>query len=138
MAPELRKRRRQPAKWSLHEHACHLSVAQELFEERLARMLAEDCPVIRPYLPHEHDDPNRLLAMDLEATLKRFVAARGQLLERLRRLTPQQWQRSARHAEYTRYTVYIMFRHLALHDALHMYRMEELLLDPSLFTGQDT
>lgn len=138
MPPDLRKRRRQPEKWSLHEHACHLAIAQELFEERLERMLAEDCPVIRPYLPHEDDDPDRLLVMDLEATLERFSAARGQLVERLRRLTPEQWKRAARHAEYARYTVYIMFRHLALHDLLHMYRMEELLLDPSFFAGQPT
>lgn len=138
MPSELRKRRRQLGKWSLHEHACHLAVAQELFEERLERMLAEDCLVIRPYLPHQDDDPNRLLALDLETTLERFVVARWELVGRLRQLTPEQWQRPARHAEYARYTVYIMFRHLALHDALHMYRMEELLLDPSFFSDQDT
>ncbi len=43
-------------------------------------------------------------------------------------------ERPARHAEYARYNVYIMFRHLAMHDMLHLYRMEELLLDPSFFS----
>lgn len=28
------------------------------------------------------------------------------------------------------YSVFIMFRHLALHDFLHAYRIEELLLRP--------
>ena len=131
MPPALRKRRCRPEKWSLHEHACHLSVAQDLFEQRLDRMLAEDHPLLQPYQPHEDDDPGRLLAMDLPSTLDRFEADRARLVARLRLLTPGQWQRSARHSEYSRYTVWIMFRHLALHDMLHMYRMEELLLDPN-------
>ena len=136
MAVELRKRRRQPEKWSLHEHACHLGVAQELFEQRLERMLAEDCPMLRPYLPHEDDDPNRLLAMDLDSTLRQFEAGRERLVERLHQLTGTAWQRRARHPEYARYDVYIMFRHLALHDMLHLYRMEELLLEPSFLEGR--
>lgn len=135
MPPPLRKRRLRPEKWSLHEHACHLAVAQNLFEERLERMLAEDNPVIRPYQPHEDDAPDRLLVMDLEATLAQFEAHRKRLVERLRRLTPAEWRRPARHPEYARYTVYIMFRHLAMHDVLHLYRMEELLLEPSFFAG---
>ena len=32
--------------------------------------------------------------------------------------------------EYHEYSVFIMFRHLALHDFLHAYRIEELLLRP--------
>ena len=127
----LRKRRLRPEKWSLHEHACHLAVAQDLFEQRLDQMLAEDHPVIQPNLPDQDDAPDRLLGMDLDATLARFEADRKRLVNRLRRLSPAQWQRSAQHAEYSRYTVYIMFRHLALHDMLHMYRMEELLLQPN-------
>ncbi len=32
------------------------------------------------------------------------------------------------HPEYARYSVFIMFRHLALHDLMHAYSIEELLL----------
>ena len=135
MPPHLCKRRLRPEKWSLHEHACHLAVAQDLFFERLDRMLTEDRPTIRPYLPHEEGYPD-LLAMDLDPTLTRFETDRKRLVDRLRRLTPAEWQRPARHAEYARYTVYIMFRHLAMHDILHLYRMEELLLAPSFFPAE--
>ena len=135
MPPDLRKRRLRPEKWSLHEHACHLLVAQELFEQRLDRMLNEDNPEIRPYLPHEYDPPDLLLQMDLDASLRELQERRERLVARLRRLAPAEWQRSARHPEYARYTIYIMFRHLALHDQFHMYRMEELLLEPSFFAA---
>ena len=33
------------------------------------------------------------------------------------------------HGEYSHYSVFIMFRHLALHDFFHAYRIEELLLN---------
>jgi hypothetical protein len=66
--------------------------------------------------------------MDLDASLDRFAADRERLVERLMALTPTDWARTAEHGEYRRYSVFIMFRHLALHDFLHAYRVEELLL----------
>jgi len=44
-------------------------------------------------------------------------------------LTPGQWQIAASHPEYKQYSVFIMFRHLALHDLYHAYRIEERLLE---------
>jgi hypothetical protein len=66
--------------------------------------------------------------MDLEDSLQRYVEDRRRLVDRLRRLSPDEWGRAAEHGEYSHYSVFIMFRHLALHDFLHAYRIEELLL----------
>jgi hypothetical protein len=122
------KRRPAPGKWSAHEHACHLAVVHELFFQRLDRMLADPRPVIRPYDPGADDADGLLLGMDLDAALERYEADRIRLVRRLRTLTEKEWQRTAEHGEYSRYSVFIMFRHLALHDFLHAYRIEELLL----------
>jgi hypothetical protein len=43
-------------------------------------------------------------------------------------LSAREWNRTAEHGEYSHYSVFIMFRHLALHDFFHAYRIEELLL----------
>lgn len=122
------RRRPQPGKWSAHEHACHLAAVHPLFLSRLELMLTEDVPHIKPYLPDQDDDDDALLKVDLDEALERFVRERRQVVERIRRLTPEQWQRTAEHGEYSYYSVQIMFRHLALHDMLHAYRIEELLL----------
>jgi hypothetical protein len=50
------------------------------------------------------------------------------LVTRLRQLAPEVWNRTAEHGEYSHYSVLIMFRHVALHDLFHAYRIEELLL----------
>jgi hypothetical protein len=46
----------------------------------------------------------------------------------LGREVPHEWDRTAEHGEYSHYSDVIMFRHLALHDFFHAYRIEELLL----------
>lgn len=121
---------RRPAvkKWSVHEHACHLAVVHRLFIDRLEQILASPAPVITPYDPGQHDPDDLLLRMDLDDAMRRYVDDRGRLVERLRRLPEGDWNRAAEHGEYSHYSVFIMFRHLALHDFFHAYRIEELLL----------
>lgn len=128
--PSILKRRPTPRRWSAHEHACHLAHVHALFFDRLDYMLSEPAPVIQPYLPGEQDPDDFLLRLDLDASLDRFVVERRQLVTRLESLGPADWARTADHAEYRLYSVFIMFRHLALHDFLHAYRIEELLLRP--------
>ena len=120
------KRRPSPNKWSAHEHACHITTAHMLFLDRLERMLTEDDPAITPYGPSD-EAPDALMQMDLDARLLQYARDRGAIVERLRTLTPAQWERTGRHPEFIHYSIFIMFRHLALHDMLHAYRIEELM-----------
>ena len=124
------KRRPAPSRWSAHEHACHLAVVHALFFQRLELLLREPEPLVRGYQPGEQDADDKLLRMDLEESLAQYVADRARLVTRLRALSGADWTRTARHDEYRAYSVFIMFRHLALHDFLHGYRIEELLLRP--------
>lgn len=123
------KRRPAPDRWSVHEHACHLAHVHGIMSKRLDLMLSESSPVITPYLPDQQESADHLLDMDLGDALRRFAADRADLVQRLRHLSPAQWDRPAQHSQYRAYSVFIMFRHLALHDFLHAYRIEELLLE---------
>src|SRR5688572_29596455 len=116
------KQRPPSGKWSIHEHACHLAEVHPLMLERLDLMLAEDNPAIRSYDPGRDDRPDGLLAVDLEGALRRFEEDRKRLVGRLRQLQPDEWTRTATHEEYNSYSVFTMFRHLALHDFFHAYR----------------
>jgi hypothetical protein len=122
------KRRPKPGKWSAHEHACHLAVVHKIFLPRLEMMLSDPRPRITPYQPDQNESEDHLLKLDLEESLQRFVEDRKRLVTRIRALRPEDWERTAEHPEYTHYSVLIMFRHLALHDLFHAYRIEELLL----------
>lgn len=122
------KRRPPSGKWSIHEHACHLAAVHPLFFQRLELMLSADNPPIKSYDPGRDDPEDALLRIDLDEALTRFQRDRGGLVERLRQLRAEEWTRTAQHEEYNSYSIFTMFRHLALHDFFHAYRIEELLL----------
>ena len=126
--PAILRERPAPGEWSIHENACHLAEVHPLFERRLALMLAEENPEIRSYDPGRDDPDDALLKLDLAESLRRFAHDRARIVTRLRSLRPADWMRTARHEEYNAYSVFMMFRHLALHDFHHAYRIEELLL----------
>jgi len=124
-----RKRRPVPQRWSAHEHFVHLAQVHPLFFQRLEVMLQGKRPRLVPYNPGKDNEDGALLAMDLEDAFARFERDRARLVALLRGLTPVQWELEAEHPEYSRYSIFIMFRHLAMHDFLHGYRIEELLLN---------
>lgn len=122
------KRRPRPGKWSAHEHACHLATIHPVMSARLNLMLADPKPRIVPYFPSAQEEEGALLKVDLGEAMERFSSDRRRLIERLKTLSAAEWQRTAEHDEYNHYSVFIMFRHLAMHDLFHAYRIEELLL----------
>jgi len=128
VSPGILRRRPKPGKWSVHEHACHLASVQPIMLARLNLMLAEEKPYIKPYFPHVDEEDGALLRVDLADAMDLFVNDRRKLVERLKALPIEDWARTAEHGEYAHYSVFIMFRHLALHDMFHAYRIEELLL----------
>ena len=124
----LLKRRPASNKWSVHEHACHLAFVHRLFFDRLEQTLASPAPIITPYDPARNDPDDLLMNMDLGNSLRQYVEDRARLVGHIRKLSDCDWARTAEHGEYSHYSVFIMFRHLALHDFFHAYRIEELLL----------
>jgi hypothetical protein len=126
--PTILKRRPPSGKWSIHEHACHLAIADELYQQRLDIMVSQEKPVIKSYDPGRDDPEDALLKVDLEDALRRYASSRGEVVRRLRLLTRQDWAKTAEHDEYNSYSMLTMVRHLALHDFFHAYRIEELLL----------
>lgn len=128
MPAALLTRRPRPAKWSAHEHGCHLALVDPIFRARLDRMLDEDTPLIVSYDPDVDESPDALSRMSLPDALAAFARHRAAFVEQVRALSPAQWDRPATHTECSHYSVFVMLRHLALHDMLHAYRIEELLL----------
>jgi hypothetical protein len=128
MPSELRKRRPAPGVWSAHEHAVHLPAIYPLIMRRLDQMLAQPGCTIKSYEPSRDEPDDALLKLDLDAEMDRFDRERAALIARLRTLTPEQWAITAEHEEYSHYGVFIMFRHIALHDLHHAYKIEDRLL----------
>ena len=126
--PQILKRRPSPAKWSAYEHAIHLSQSDAPFLARLDMILSTPEPYIRTIENSPEDEGGALLEIDLDESLARYVRERASLVERLKKLSPDEWQKTAEHEAFDHYSVWIMFRHVLNHEMLHAYRIEELLL----------
>ncbi|MCA9102154.1 MAG: DinB family protein [Planctomycetales bacterium] len=125
---EIAKRRPAPGVWSAHEHACHLPAVEPLMRGRLELMVSQPSLVIQSYEPSRDEPDDALLAVELDEAMDRFIRLRRETIDRLRDLEPNQWDIRAGHAEYADYSVFIMYRHLALHDLHHAYRIEARML----------
>jgi len=126
--PQILKRRPSPAKWSAFEHAIHLSQSDVSFRARLDLILSTPEPFIKTIENSPEDEAGAMLDIDLDESLDRYMRERAALVERLKQLAPDEWQKAAVHEAFDHYSVFIMFRHLLNHEMLHAYRIEELLL----------
>ena len=126
--PQNLKRRPSLTKWSAYEHACHLSQTDAPFRARLDLILSSPAPYIKTIENSPEDEAGAMLDLDLDAQLDSYVLERTSLVERLKKLSLDEWQKTAVHEAFDHYSVFIMFRHLLNHEMLHAYRIEELLL----------
>ena len=126
--PQILKRRPSPAKWSAYEHAIHLSQSDVAFRARLDLILSTSEPVIKTIENSAEDEAGAMLEVDLVGSLDRYVRERAALVERLKQLSPDEWQKTAVHEAFDHYSVFIMFRHLYVHEMHHAYLLEQLLL----------
>ncbi len=123
--------------WTIAEHVNHLAQVQPMLLDRIHRFLSETCPEFIPYFPgedeNESDTPTR---MDMPVSLEQFAVCRSEQCSLIENADDGIWQRTAKHPEYEQYSLYILVRHILMHDYWHMYRMEELWLTKDAYLSR--
>jgi uncharacterized damage-inducible protein DinB len=114
-----------PGKMSLKQTAAHLAHTNEMFAERVEQMLELDEPPIK-IIDAALEDLESYKTADLDKVAEEFAQGRERLIERLEKLHPQDWNRRGAHPEYQNYDVQMAVEHLLLHEAHHLYSMEQL------------
>lgn len=115
--------------WTIAEHVSHLAQVQPMLLERIQRFIDEAQPAFVPYIPDKEDkETDSPQVLDVQSALNQFGEYRARQIRLLEAGDDGLWQKQATHPEYTRYSLYILVRHILMHDYWHMYRMEELWL----------
>ena len=115
--------------WTIAEHVSHLAEVQPMLLGRFQRFLQEEHPQFVPFIPTKDGDaPVTPASLTIAAALLQFAEYRKKQLVLLENADAGIWQRMATHPEYEQYSLYILARHVLLHDYWHMYRIEELWL----------
>src|SRR5262245_56978528 len=97
VSPQNLKRRPAPNKWSVHEHACHISSGDAAFLARLELMLSDPHPKIKSMEPSPEEEGGSLLNVDLDEALDQYARERARVVKRLKELSTEDWQRTAEH-----------------------------------------
>jgi uncharacterized damage-inducible protein DinB len=114
-----------PGKMSLKQTAVHLAHTNQMFAERVEQMLELDQPPIK-VIDAALEDLESYKAADIEKVMEQFSTGRKRLIERLGKLYSKDWESRAIHPEYQNYNVQMAVEHLLLHEAHHLYSMEQL------------
>ena len=113
--------------WTIAEHVTHLAQVQQMLLDRFQRFMKEEHPVFSPFFPGKEEE-GAAARPDTDDALLQFEQYRSKQLILLENAASEIWQRTANHPEYDQYSLYILTRHVLMHDHWHMYRMEELWL----------
>jgi len=114
--------------WTIAEHVGHLAQVQPMLLERLQRFMNEDRPEFVPYIPGDGQAEARPPHMEQNVALESFAHYRKEQITLLEKAGDTDWQKIATHPQFELYSLYILVRHMLMHDHWHMYRMEELWL----------
>ncbi len=114
--------------WTIAEHILHLAQLQPMFNERLRRIIDEEQAEIIPFLPGKDESAAPKREKNVDTALEVFSEQRILQVKMLESASPQIWCKTAVHHEYEPYGLYILARHILMHDHWHMYRMEDLWL----------
>ncbi|MEP6994845.1 MAG: DinB family protein [Acidobacteriota bacterium] len=118
-------KRLKPEQWSVKEVLAHIARLQQVFEGRLDAMLTQETPTIVGYEPEGDPEFAAIAKKSSGELLKWFQGTRSRLIGRLEKLSPQDWHRPGRHAEYPGYDVHFCMEYMGHHEAHHMYQMFE-------------
>ncbi len=115
--------------WTVAEHVSHVAQVQPMLLKRFERFMNEDHPNFVPYIPGTSDEePDNPPVMAVATALDQFARYRDKQLLLIESAGEDTWKKTATHPEYEAYSLYILTRHVLMHDYWHLYRMEELWL----------
>ena len=124
-----------PDKWSARENLAHLARYQQLFLERLHRILTEAAPQLPRYSAEQDSEWPRWAQMQVDEALTTLRTTRSELIKRVERLAETDLARTAAHPRFGTLTLVQWLEFFLLHEAHHLLaviqRVREWISVPS-------
>ena len=114
-------RRPIPDKWSGRENLAHLARYQEMFLERIRRILTEEQPLLPRYRAEEDPDWPTWARMPVADVLPSILALRSELIQRVEKLSDHDFLRTAVHPRFGEMNLVQWLEFFLLHEAHHLY-----------------
>lgn len=113
--------------WTIREHIYHIASVQQLLLERMLLIKNEADPHIVPFFPEKVQSRGSLYH-SLTYAFADYHSFRDKQVELILSLSREEMQKTAKHPEYTEYSIPMIMNHMIFHEYWHMYRIEEIWL----------
>jgi hypothetical protein len=121
LTPDQWTKRPQPGEWAFLEVLCHLrDVDAEVNSARVETVLREENAFIAGQMTDQWADERQYICQDGQAALCDFFTVRARLVERLKVISPADWERSARHTIFGPTKLRELVSFMVDHDRLHI------------------
>ncbi len=115
-----------PEEWAFNEILCHLrDVDAEVNLPRVVAVLGGQNPVVTGLNTDPWAEERRYIEQDGALAFQQFVIARAQLVEKLKTLSPEEWQRPARHTIFGPTHLRELVGFMVEHDRAHFKQARE-------------
>lgn len=119
--------RRAGDEWSAAEILAHVRASEDILLPRVYQILVRDNPPLPAFDERRWAEIAGYAAMPVDAHFARIVIRRYELIQLLRSLTPEAWQRTGVHEERGAVTLEQIVAHIVGHAEEHQHQMEKLL-----------
>jgi hypothetical protein len=113
--------------WSIYEHLEHLTLCQNIVVYRIKQFIEEEDPLIIPYI--FENDENKGKEYSAKELLKRYCKLRDEQIYLIKKINKDIWIKNGRHEGYKKYTLEMLIKQTVLHDAFHIFHIEEIWSD---------
>ncbi|MBI1279760.1 MAG: response regulator [Anaerolineaceae bacterium] len=115
-----------PGEWSTADVLAHLRSADDILTPRIYMMLVRDNPTLMAYEERKWAIVMGYAEANFHTSLQTYISKRAELVNVLRRLTPQDWQRTGIHEHNGSLTIEELVNELLLHEAEHCRQIESM------------
>lgn len=112
-----------PGEWAISDILSHLLVTQALLAGRVTKMLAENNPSLKGVAAWDIGGEEKLTPHDV---IKRYSTSRAETVDRLRKISLQDWWRTAQHEEFGTVTILQQASYFAKHERQHVPQFEAI------------
>jgi uncharacterized damage-inducible protein DinB len=113
--------------WSARDVLAHLRASDDILAPRLVAILVRDRPPLPAYDERRWAEVLDYAGRDFHDLLRVYAGRRAELVDTLRRLAPEDWQREGTHEERGPRAILQLLRILVEHEQEHCAQIEVLL-----------
>ena len=114
-------------KWSANEHLAHVARQQQIFLERVDRILKEKQPVLLRYRAEEDPEWQRWRGLAYKEVAAELAAGREKLIARLKALSDPDYERIGVHSKFGEMSLGLWLEFFLVHEAHHLYAVLQLV-----------